>query len=58
MKNSLDTSWEEGMIKGKMEGKMEIAKKLILLGLDDEKISEVTELSIAEIKGLRNREPS
>ena len=57
LKNSLDTSREEGMVEGEMrgriEGKIEIAKKLISMGLDDGKISEATELSFEEIKNLK-----
>lgn len=62
MKNSLDTAWEQGMEQGieqgieqgKLNEKIEIAKLAIKNGLDDKTISQITNLSIAEIEKLRN----
>jgi len=51
MKNSLDTSREEG----KIEERLEIGEKLIAIGLDDGKIAEATGLSISEIENLKKR---
>lgn len=39
--------------KGKQEEKLETAKNLIKIGMDDSQIEEVTRLSIKEIKKLR-----
>jgi predicted transposase/invertase (TIGR01784 family) len=46
---SLETSFKDG----KMEGKMEIAKNFISLGLDNDTISKGTGLSIEQIEALR-----
>jgi predicted transposase/invertase (TIGR01784 family) len=53
LKNSLDTAHEEGELKGKIEGKIEVARVLIELGDTDEKIVKATGLSIDEIVKLR-----
>jgi predicted transposase/invertase (TIGR01784 family) len=45
---------EKAKIEGKIEGKIEVAKKLISLGFPIEKIAEITELPIAEIRKLLN----
>lgn len=45
---------EEGIKEGAKKEKLEIAKKLILNGLDNELISNSTGLSLEEIKELRN----
>ena len=47
LKNSIDTAYEEGYIKG-------VALRAIKLGLDNEAISELTDLSIKEIEKLKN----
>ncbi len=48
LKNSLDTAKEEG----KIEGKIEIAKNMIKKGIDISLISEMTNLSIEDIKNI------
>jgi len=48
LKNSLDTAEEKGVAKGSIE----IAKKMILKGIDIEEIAEITGLTIDEIKAL------
>jgi predicted transposase/invertase (TIGR01784 family) len=68
MKNSLDTALEEGREEGREQGRAEgraeglaegelqkakdIAKKLFLSGIDNEKIAEITGLPIDVIAGL------
>jgi len=64
-KNTLDTALEEGRKEGLKEGrqeglkegekkaKIEIAKKLLSQGLDNQTIQNITELSIDEIKELK-----
>ena len=56
MKNSLDTALEEGREQGLAEGELQkatdIAKKLFLSGIDNEKIAEITGLPIDVIAGL------
>jgi predicted transposase/invertase (TIGR01784 family) len=60
MKNVIDTSYDDGiadgMIKGKIEGKsernIEIAKTMKMKGFSHEDISEITGLSIDELKRL------
>ena len=54
MKNSLDTARDEGIEIGVEKGKIEVAKNLISLGLDNETIGKATGLSIEEIERLRN----
>jgi len=49
LKNSLDTAKEEG----KIEGKIEIAKKMILKGMEVSIISEMTGLTAKEINELK-----
>ncbi len=48
----------EGKLEGKLEEKLELVERLIEsdLGLSDEKISELTSLSIEEVSAIRNRE--
>ncbi len=50
---SLITSFKEGKAEGKAEGKIEITKNLIMLGLDNERITKATGLSIQKIEALR-----
>jgi len=45
---------EEGKIEGKIEGKMEIAQKLISMGMEIDKIVNITGLTNEEVKGLIN----
>jgi predicted transposase/invertase (TIGR01784 family) len=51
MKNSLDTSREEG----KIERSFEVALRLMAMGFDDDKIAQATEMSIDEIVKLRKK---
>ncbi|UZQ81838.1 Rpn family recombination-promoting nuclease/putative transposase [Thermoanaerobacter sp. RKWS2] len=44
--------YEEGKIQGKIEGKMEVAKKLLKLGMDIDKILEITELSKEDLEKI------
>jgi predicted transposase/invertase (TIGR01784 family) len=44
--------YEKGVQSGKQEGKLEIAKKLLSSGSDVKTVSEITDLSISEIKSL------
>jgi predicted transposase/invertase (TIGR01784 family) len=43
----------QGIQKGKIEGKIEVAKKMIRRGFSDEDIAELTELDIEKVKELR-----
>ena len=52
IKNVVDTAYEDGEIKGKIEGKIEIAKNLKRMGLNVEQIIEATGLSKEEIEHL------
>jgi predicted transposase/invertase (TIGR01784 family) len=52
LKNSLDTAREEGEIKGRNEGKIEIAKNALKKGLLIKDISDLTGLSLQEIKKI------
>ena len=45
---------EEGIKRGKLEGKLEIAKKLLLKGIEEKVVLETTELTTEEIKNLKN----
>lgn len=67
LKNSLDTSFEEGKAEGKEEGKAEgkaegehskaikVAQKCLLKGMSIEDTAEMTELSIAEVRGIAQK---
>lgn len=52
LKNSLDMAKEEGVVKGRFEREIEIAKNLKSLGLDIETIKKATGLSQDEILKL------
>ncbi len=39
---------------GKLEGKIEVAKKLLKMGLSIEEVLEITELDIEKIKDLKD----
>ena len=52
MKNSIDTAREEGEIKGKIEGKTEIAKNLKNKGFALTEIAEITGLAKEDIEGI------
>ena len=47
-----DIGRESGLAKGRDEEKLEIAKKLRILGLSEEQINEATGLTIEEINDL------
>ena len=47
-----DIGRESGLAKGRAEEKLEIAKKLRILGLSEEQINEATGLTIEEIEDL------
>jgi predicted transposase/invertase (TIGR01784 family) len=49
----LQTSFKEGKIEGKVDEKIEIAKNLIVLGLDDTTILKATGLTLEQIEELR-----
>lgn len=53
LKNSLDYKEEIGYTRGKKDEKFNIAKNLIKIGLDIEKIKEATGLSLKEIRELK-----
>jgi predicted transposase/invertase (TIGR01784 family) len=63
LKNSLDTSREEGRVEGRIEGKeegrivekIEIAKKMLNKGMDISLVSEVTGLDTEEILRLKSK---
>ena len=63
LKNSFDTAREEGIAEGKAIGEargearvtMKVAENLILMGENNEKITQVTGLSIEEINTLRKK---
>lgn len=48
----MDQKFDEGHEKGKIEGKIEVAKKLLASGMEIEIVASVTSLSIQEIKNL------
>jgi predicted transposase/invertase (TIGR01784 family) len=50
---SLETSFKEGKIEGKVEREIEIAKNMILDGETNEKIAKYTGLSVEQIEALR-----
>lgn len=56
-KAALDTAFDdgkaEGRIEGKIEGKIEIAKKMLAKGFNLQTITEITQLSTAEIEALK-----
>jgi len=53
LKNSLDTKFREGEIKGKIEGKIEIAKNLLKMKVDMDFIVAATGLTRAEIETIK-----
>jgi len=53
--DGLQQGKEEGLKEGEKKAKIEIAKKLLKQGLDDKNISSITDLSIEEIKKLREK---
>ena len=56
LQNTFDFALEEGLKKGREKAKaIEIAKTLLSLGDNSDKISKVTELSIKEIEELKRR---
>jgi predicted transposase/invertase (TIGR01784 family) len=55
LKNVIDTAFDEGEAKGKMEGKMEMALKALDEGISISIISKLTGLSEEEIDKLKNK---
>ena len=53
IEQGMQQGMQQGMFKGKLEGKLETAKNLLVKGLDYALISEVTSLSVEEIKKLK-----
>ncbi len=51
LKNSLDTAFDEGILKNRLE----TVKKSIEIGIDNETISKITRLPIYEIERIRNQ---
>ena len=51
-KQGYEKGVQSGKQEGKLEGKLEIAKKLLSSGSDIKTVSEITDLSISEIKNL------
>ena len=54
MRSAKEIGMEKGIKEGKREGKKEIAIKMISEKIDEEIISKVTNLSLEEIKNLKN----
>ena len=52
-KGSIDTARDEGKLEGRIEEKVEVAKRAIPLGMTNEQISMLTGLSVEEIQDLR-----
>ncbi len=50
--NFMEQSYQEGQDKGKIETQKEIARKLLVLGIDLEKVAEATGLELAILKEL------
>ena len=50
--NVITTAYSDGEIKGRQEGILDMAKKLVLSGMDIEKISEITGLSLSALENL------
>ncbi|MEW5767114.1 MAG: transposase, partial [bacterium] len=55
LKQGIEQGIQQGLGKGKNEKAIEIAKTLLSLGDDIEKISKATGLPIGEVKNLANR---
>jgi len=53
LEEGLEKGIQKGLEKGKEEAKLEIAKKLISQGLDNQTIQQITDLSIKQIKNLK-----
>jgi predicted transposase/invertase (TIGR01784 family) len=49
----IETAKDDAFDEGKIEGKIEVAKNLISLGLDNETIVKATELKTEEVEHLR-----
>lgn len=52
IKNSLDTSFEEGEAKGRMAEKFEISINLLKKGFDAQTIADITGLTLDEVNNL------
>ncbi|MGL5714618.1 MAG: hypothetical protein ACRCXT_16805, partial [Paraclostridium sp.] len=53
-KSLIEEGKEEGINEGKKDKAIEIAKKAILKGMDNDTIKELTDLSIDEIEAIRH----
>ncbi len=49
------SAWIEGNEKGVMQGKLDTARKLLLMGLSIPQIMEATGLSLEQVNGLKNQ---
>jgi predicted transposase/invertase (TIGR01784 family) len=52
----LDDAYQEGLVKGNQEGKIEIARRMKAMGLSTEQIITATGLSLDEIEGVKSEE--
>lgn len=52
--NVIQSSYIDGQKEGENKKAIEIAKKAILKGMDNETIKELTDLAIEEIEAIRN----
>lgn len=55
VKNVSDTSFEEGIVKGKTEEKHQIARNMLAKGFELTMVSELTGLTLAEVNALRSK---
>ncbi|WP_338827106.1 hypothetical protein [Neomoorella thermoacetica] len=52
---TLEEMQRQALLKGEMKGKMEVAKNLLRLGIELDKIAQATELSPEEIATLKKQ---
>jgi predicted transposase/invertase (TIGR01784 family) len=50
--NVITTAYSDGEIKGRQEGILDMAKKLVLSGMEQNKVSEITGLSLSALENL------
>ena len=48
--NVITTAYSDGEIKGRQEERLDMAKKLVLSGMEQNKVSEITGLSLSELE--------
>ena len=53
IKNSIDTAKREGIAEGMEKRSLEIARKLLAKGIDEETVKEITGLSVEQILQLK-----